>query len=213
MHTARGLDVAGGLGAEDLDAVEFRADLVRHRSFAHAFGQLKLPVIGTVRSRDEGGDADPAPTGRKHLFERLIPVVTAIDIELRHADGFSKVIRHATAAGKEVIASFHDFRGTPSLENLRYQAKAAEKAGATIFKVATFLRTPSDLAQLFLLLDQKDLIPIAAMGMGPLGRASRLSLAAAGSLLNYGWLDCPQVSGQWPALVFRYRLSEALSDS
>jgi 3-dehydroquinate dehydratase-1 len=48
------------------------------------------------------------------------------------------------------------------------------------------------------------------MGMGPLGKVSRLVLAAAGSRLNYGYLDKPQVAGQWPALELARRLEEIL---
>jgi 3-dehydroquinate dehydratase-1 len=46
------------------------------------------------------------------------------------------------------------------------------------------------------------------MGMGPLGKVSRLVLAAAGSRLNYGYLDKPQVKGQWPALELVRRIGE-----
>ena len=49
------------------------------------------------------------------------------------------------------------------------------------------------------------------MGMGPLGKVSRLVLAAAGSRLNYGYLDKPQVPGQWPALELVRRIEEVLS--
>jgi 3-dehydroquinate dehydratase-1 len=44
--------------------------------------------------------------------------------------------------------------------------------------------------------------------MGPLGRISRLVLAAAGSRLNYGYLDRPQVPGQWPAAELARRIGE-----
>jgi 3-dehydroquinate dehydratase-1 len=37
------------------------------------------------------------------------------------------------------------------------------------------------------------------MGMGPLGKLSRLTLATAGSCLNYGYLQHPNAPGQWPA--------------
>jgi 3-dehydroquinate dehydratase-1 len=46
--------------------------------------------------------------------------------------------------------------------------------------------------------------------MGPLGKVSRLVLAAAGSRLNYGYLDKPQVAGQWPARELALRLGEVL---
>ncbi len=50
---------------------------------------------------------------------------------------------------------------------------------------------------------------LAVMGMGPLGRVSRLALATAGSVLNYGYLGSgPQVPGQWSAATLRERIEE-----
>jgi 3-dehydroquinate dehydratase-1 len=46
-------------------------------------------------------------------------------------------------------------------------------------------------------------LPLALMGMGRLGMASRVMLAAAGSVLNYGWLHRPNVTGQWSARELR----------
>jgi 3-dehydroquinate dehydratase-1 len=46
------------------------------------------------------------------------------------------------------------------------------------------------------------------MGMQKLGKVSRLTLAVAGSRLNYGYLGEPQVSGQWPARLLKQRLAE-----
>ena len=37
------------------------------------------------------------------------------------------------------------------------------------------------------------------MGMGAFGQVSRLVLACAGSVLNYGYLDKPNAPGQWEA--------------
>jgi 3-dehydroquinate dehydratase-1 len=48
------------------------------------------------------------------------------------------------------------------------------------------------------------------MGMGPLGKVSRLVLPSAGSLLVYGYLDRPQVEGQWPAEEVARRLREVM---
>jgi 3-dehydroquinate dehydratase-1 len=83
------------------------------------------------------------------------------------------------------------------------------RAGADIVKIATHLRGPNDLAAL-LVLQGATKVPLATMGMGPLGKVSRLVLVAAGSRLNYGYLDKPQVAGQWPALELARRLEEIL---
>ena len=45
------------------------------------------------------------------------------------------------------------------------------------------------------------------MGMGEFGRVSRLALAKAGSVLNYGYLDEPNAPGQWEARELRQLLT------
>ena len=46
------------------------------------------------------------------------------------------------------------------------------------------------------------------MGMGEFGKVSRLALASAGSVLNYGYLGDAQLPGQWPAVELKRRLQE-----
>jgi 3-dehydroquinate dehydratase-1 len=46
------------------------------------------------------------------------------------------------------------------------------------------------------------------MGMREFGKVSRLALAQAGSVLNYGFLGELQVPGQWPVAVLKERLRE-----
>jgi 3-dehydroquinate dehydratase-1 len=50
------------------------------------------------------------------------------------------------------------------------------------------------------------------MGMGRFGKVSRLLLAQAGSVLNYGYLDRPNASGQWEATILKQRLKELATD-
>jgi 3-dehydroquinate dehydratase len=49
------------------------------------------------------------------------------------------------------------------------------------------------------------------MGMGRFGKISRLLLAQTGSVLNYGYLDRPNASGQWEAVLLKKRLAELTS--
>ena len=51
-------------------------------------------------------------------------------------------------------------------------------------------------------------MPLSVMGMGRFGKISRLLLAQAGSVLNYGYLDRPNASGQWEARLLKSRLAE-----
>ena len=125
----------------------------------------------------------------------------------------ASVIRDARDRGVGVILSHHDFRATPSLARLMELARRARQAGCTVFKVATVAQTPRDLTVLLRFLTETKgfaagTIGLAVMGMGPLGKISRLTLGRAGSVLNYGYLDKLQVPGQWPAGVLKERLAE-----
>ena len=167
------------------------------------------PFLLTVRDPAESGGGavmDPSladPRRRAELLARFMPAAALVDVGLRYlADpAFVDVLRGAGNV-PPLVASFHDFTGTPPAAELRARAERARAAGAAIFKVAARVTTPADVAQLLLLLDDPPL-PVAAMGMGgPLARAARLVLAAAGSVLNYGSLgeDAGGIAapGQWP---------------
>ncbi|MCX6967274.1 MAG: type I 3-dehydroquinate dehydratase, partial [Verrucomicrobia bacterium] len=88
--------------------------------------------------------------------------------------------------------------------------RAAALAGADVFKVAAVTHTARDLATLldFLSAHSSAAPLLAVMGMGKFGKVSRVALGKAGSVLNYGYLDKPQVSGQWAVAVLKERLRE-----
>ncbi len=109
-----------------------------------------------------------------------------IDIELRSALDLQALIRKAQSRRIGVIGSFHDFNGTPSDDVLRGAADLALQFNLDAVKIATTLRGPGDLARLIQFLESMKRLPVSIMGMGGLGRASRLVLARCGSVLNYG---------------------------
>jgi 3-dehydroquinate dehydratase I len=181
-----------------VDAVEVRADCLPVPPGPDEVGAPRKPVILTIRSRAEGGARDIPDSVRRDLYLELLPFVAAVDIEATSLRPLAEVVARARALRRPVIASFHDFQGVPQRALLRRRAARARSLGASCVKVAANLRTAEDLARLlgiFLALGR----PSAVMGMGPLGRLSRLVFARCGSALNYGWLGKPQVPGQWPA--------------
>lgn len=168
------------------------------------------PLIVTVRRGDEGGAGGTLDDGgRRGLYTRFLPAAAAVDVEVRSLPALADVVAAARREGVRVIASFHDFQGTPDPARLRRLAGQAVEAGADVFKVAAVTRGPGDLARLLDFLAEETRLPLALMGMGPLGKVSRLALAAAGSVLHYGFIGGhPQVPGQWPAALLRARIDE-----
>lgn len=205
VHTLPGFRLATRAA---LDAAEVRADILPRPPLPAELSALPVPVILTVRRFDEGGARPLTDGAREALYLELLPAAAAIDIELKSSAALGSVIAAARRLRKPVILSFHDFKTTPTMPRLRTLATRARDEGADVVKLATKTETPAEIARLLTLLGESK-EPLAVMGMGALGRASRLLFARAGSILNYGWLDKPLVPGQWSAAEFRDLLTRA----
>jgi len=194
---------------DGIDLVELRLDAFCPRSAPPAGEVLRgrRPLILTARHPSEGGIGSRTAAERRKLLSDNLPGAFAVDVELRSVNSLRSVLEEAARNGMVRIISCHDFRATPRLEVLRAAVAGARRAGAEVVKIATLLRGAGDLATL-LALQASTRTPLATMGMGPLGRVSRLVLAAAGSCLNYGYLDRPQAPGQWPAAELARRIKE-----
>ncbi len=184
-----------------VDAVEVRVDSLPQPPSPEEILAIPCPVIVTVRDAAEGGYRNLPIAVREALYLELLPAAAAIDIEAANLRHFSSVIASARSQKIAVIASFHDFEKTPAPGALVRIAKRAVAEGATCVKFATTPRSPADLAGMLTLFEKID-VPVAMMGMGPLGKLSRLLFSRCGSCLNYAWLGSPQVAGQWSVPQF-----------
>lgn len=213
VHTPAGLTAAQSLPPRAVDCLEIRLDALAGRLplVESALPRLDFPLLLTARHPAEGGSGSLDARERASLLLRFLPRGAAIDIELRSVRALGAVMQAAWTHGLVRVVSFHDFRGTPALPVLRAKLQAAQEAGAEVVKIATTVRGPGDLAVLLALAEAAGKQPMALMGMGPLGRVSRLTLAAAGSCLNYGYLHRAQVPGQWPAARLRELIREMAS--
>ena len=198
IHTADGFWQAGIPG---LDAVEIRVDALSVPPEARQIAELPVTAIVTVRCAEEGGLQSISDDDRRQSYLALLPTAAATDLELRSAESMSDLREAVLRNAKTLILSFHDFQRTPSLADLENACAKMRDLGANILKIATKTESISEVSRLLTLLEHSS-TPLAVMGMGALGRASRLLFAKAGSVLNYGWLDKPQVPGQWSAKEF-----------
>jgi len=201
-HTSAGLKEASSLKkGGPVDFIEIRADAlpVPEEGWAARIGKLPLPVIFTVRSTHEGGVKLIASEERVAMYRSVLGVAAMIDFELQSLAHLGGIKTEALANNTAVILSMHNFRSGSPLSQLVYRCRRAERAGASIFKVAMQTNYAHELSALLGLLDRARTVPVSAMGMGVLGRASRPVLGLAGSILNYGYLDEPAAPGQWPA--------------
>jgi len=196
-EAVKAVKAARRLTTKEVDFLEWRADFL-----GTGIVESKIPWIVTARHPAEGGQNAMSLSARRETLLELLPAAALVDLEIRSLRGMKEVLTEARKAGVGVIASFHDFQKTPSASRLEDLVKQACDAGADVLKIATRADSSADVARLLNLLERSPL-PLALMGMGRLGMASRVMLAAAGSVLNYGWLHRPNVTGQWSARELR----------
>ncbi len=196
--------------AASCDLVELRLDLLKLDSaeLRAAIPALQLPVLLTARHPAEGGQGSEAAAGRRAMLEPLLDLAALIDIELRSVMDMRDLLAKARSFGVGVVGSFHDFQATPGDDVLQGAMEMAQTLGLDAVKLATYLNNAEDLMRLMRLLTNHRRLPMSAMGMGQLGRISRLTLAKLGSLLNYGYLGESNAPGQWPAAQLKDLLAQ-----
>lgn len=185
-----------------LDALAGSVETVRE-----AIGKLPAPFIITARHPREGGANQLSSRERRELLFAFLPHAACLDIELRSARALDSVLQAARAEKISVIISFHDFRGTPGAARLDEILRKAQLLGPDFVKIATRTDTPAELNRLLDFFERsRHSRNIVLMGIGKLGRKSRLELARRGSALNYGHLGISRVAGQLSVAELRRAL-------
>jgi 3-dehydroquinate dehydratase I len=188
MGNSRSLGSAKKRG---IDILEARVDLfgknklLRLREEMKAIRRWGLPVIGTVRSKKEGGKLKIADRRRVELYKDILPYVNALDIELSSTSILPLVAGQVRSARKVLILSHHNFSQTPSRSTLLKITHQAKRLSADMIKIATFVRSEKDILRLLSFTYQNRGQSLVTMAMGRLGGFSRILLPAAGSLLAY----------------------------
>ncbi|EDY17876.1 dehydroquinase class I [Chthoniobacter flavus Ellin428] len=212
VHSPGALQAALKIQPGEVDFLEIRVDnfATAPAPLLAALPKLQVPLLVTVRHPAEGGANALGFPQRRELFARFLPHAALIDIELRSFEKLAETIAAARRAKVKVIASVHHFHSMPSTAKLEQSIRRAHAAGADICKLAALAETPAALANLLGIFAKKHALPLSVMGMGRFGKISRLLLAQAGSVLNYGYLDRPNASGQWEARLLKSRLAELI---
>jgi 3-dehydroquinate dehydratase-1 len=213
VYSSKSLQRALRLTKAEVDFFELRVDHFSDdpERLLRTAPRLRAPLIVTVRPHDQGGAGKLSARRRNDLFARFLSLAHLIDVELRSVAELKETISAARVHGLPVIISDHDFHSTPSAARLLRTLHRAEAAGADIVKIAAHVSESKELGRLLSLFTRRVSVPLSVMGMGPLGKLSRLLFACAGSVLNYGYLGEPQVPGQWEATLLKKRLGEILA--
>ena len=168
--------LASLVGSHFVAASEVADDLVRMARYVA--DASPLPVLATIRTSVEGGEAF------------LAPLVGGVDVEISR-DGAPALIEDAHAAGSLVIGSFHDFDATPSDDQLAEVLADMNYAGADVLKFACMATSATDAARVIgaqaWAREAYDR-PVIGIAMGPSGAPTRLVGSALGCAATFATL-------------------------
>ncbi|OIP44710.1 MAG: type I 3-dehydroquinate dehydratase [Deltaproteobacteria bacterium CG_4_10_14_3_um_filter_60_8] len=202
------LALAAARAAEPVaDVLEIRLDSLADPALAPFLATLGTPLLFTNRPVWEGGQAAGQEIDRVALLVAAAQAGAAyVDIELRSERRLFDQVRTA-ADSTAVIASWHDFAGTPDTKELTAILRSQQAAGATIGKIVTTAHTFQDVLRVLNLQTEAAALgfPLIAFCMGQAGLISRIATLELGGFMTYAAPDTGSATapGQLPASIMR----------
>lgn len=164
--------------------------------------KVDVPVLVTIRTTEEGGQAQLNVAEYEHLIRAIAPYADAVDIQAftpLNAAHVKNLIHDVRKAGAVVFASTHNFDDTPPEDEILGHIYDMKHLGAQVAKVAYSVSGPAQaLAVMNAQMRARTLvhIPVIAIGMGGAGALTRIGGSAIGSAASYATLTTPQAPGQ-----------------
>lgn len=196
----------------EADMVEWRADWFEQVEDSDAVQEMlvtlrnivkEMPVLFTFRTKNEGGERTIERTQYLSLLEKVLQGgnVDLVDVEVYLDEKISKeIIKFAHEHCVKVIASNHDFEGTPSKEEIIHRLCYMQELHADILKIAVMPKSRQDVLTLLAAteeMERKDAkSPLVTMSMGGLGVISRCSGEIFGSAITFGAAEKASAPGQ-----------------
>lgn len=182
----------------EVDLIELRVDMFENTQeveeiFSIAKTKFNLPLLCTIRSIKEGGKRDIPD--RLDVYVRLIPFCDFFDIEI-FSDEAETLRKISFKHNIKLIASYHRFDLTPSLDELEMVFEKGKRLGADIVKIATMVNKKEDIERLTIFLLKQKHENIVVIGMGEKGKPTRVIFPFFGSLITYASLNISSAPGQ-----------------
>ncbi len=165
---------------ESVDFAEIRLDLMAvDAADVRRIFSCPSRLIATCR---KGGRSEAE---REALLEAAVQAGAAyVDLDLRTDTAMrGSILPLARRRGCKIILSFHDFERTPARADLIRTIDSGFRSGADIVKIACQVNAASENARLLGLLE--DPRPLVVVGMGELGRMTRVLAPLLGGRFTY----------------------------
>jgi len=203
-------DLSSVIKAEP-DIIEFRADYMMScmdeleeilSDIREHIGDTVL--LFTIRTATEGGEADVDDEAYEGLLLRACESgnVDMIDVEAYKKEGLlENMCKVAHANGVYVVASNHDFKKTPDVDEIVTRLTYMKNQGADIPKIAVMPDSNDDVITLLSSTNrycEKEGGPVITMSMSGKGVISRLAGEWFGSAVTFATVTKASAPGQVP---------------
>jgi 3-dehydroquinate dehydratase type I len=189
------------------DLIELRIDYLKRMNLAPLLENRRKPLIVTLRRKEEGGKYKGEERKRLSVLQEAIDLgADYIDVELATERSFlQSLIRNKGAT--QVILSFHDFQGTPSLKELQRLCGQMIRLDADVVKIVSFARSWEDNLIILSLIPyaKKRRQKIVAFCMGEKGKMSRIFSPFLGAAWTYASLNRSMASASGQLTVGEMR--------
>ena len=205
---------AKDIKAASPDVVEWRADwfkdVLDFDKVSDVLSELRTiyggtPILFTFRTAKEGGEMaiEAEHYAELNTMTAATGLIDLIDVEVFTGDEIvSDMIRAAHRFDVKVVASNHDFHGTPAKDDIVSRLKKMDALGADIPKIAVMPTCRADVITLLDATQEADAAidkPLITISMSGTGLVSRLAGEAFGSALTFGAVGKTSAPGQMNA--------------
>lgn len=197
---------------DSIDIVELRIDQwspITIKQIDTVIHQLKelnlnLKILVTYRTLNQGGKGDVGEKEYVNILKLLIEYgqFEMIDIEWSvdiNINQYAELIQHAKTEGLQVVLSHHNFKETPSLEELKFIYFKMQKLSPHYLKLAVMPHNNEDVLHLLEAMNatsKTTIFKVVGISMSHLGLVSRTAQGVFGGRISYGCLGEPQAPGQ-----------------
>jgi 3-dehydroquinate dehydratase/shikimate dehydrogenase len=197
----------------EANGVELRLDLFQSLDLTaiHELMQKStLPVMLTLRRKDQGGGFSGTEEKRLDLLEQLCALQPAyVDLEWDISPAYRKKLFEKFPS-IQFLSSYHDFERTPDLEALLNKMRTPH---THYYKIATTAQSTLDALRMLLFIQEKKRLGVAMIGMsmGERGVVTRILGPIFGNAWTYATLnaEAKTASGQLTLdsllHIYRYR--------
>jgi 3-dehydroquinate dehydratase type I len=186
------------------DLIEFRLDYLEALDYSELerlLEKMKLPVIFTVRRKNEGGKFKGSEEDRFKTLNNLIDLrPDFIDIELSSSFLNEDFVDSAKKSGVRIIGSYHSFQDTPPTHVLLKKIDMAYRLGIDVVKIVTYAKEIEDNLIILSLHSAAEKylreMEIVTFCMGENGLISRVLCPLFGSKFTFASFGAPTAPGQ-----------------